>query len=202
MSDLAQPASAPRGRRSVLGMTTNLELMLAGEWYLADDPELQAMAARRHAIEARLNDPARTESEVAADLHELLAAVGPGSTIRPPFHCDYGSHLTLGAGVFVNFGGVFLDCAPIIIGDATQIGPNVQLLTPDHPRDPVQRRAGWEAAHPITIGENVWIGGGAIVCPGVTIGDDAIVAAGAVVTRDVPAGATVGGVPAKVLATS
>ena len=180
-------------------MTSNRELMLAGEWYLADDPELNEMADRRQQIEARLNDSHRTPEQVAADLAELLAGFGPGSTIRPPFHCDYGTHLTIGEGVFVNYGGVFLDCAPIRIGDATQIGPNVSLLTPDHPRDPVQRRAGWEAAHPITIGENVWIGGGATVCPGVTIGDDAIVAAGAVVTRDVAPGETVGGVPAKPL---
>lgn len=180
-------------------MPSNRELMLAGEWYLADDPELIALAARRRGIEARLNDPARTESAVAADLAELLGRFGDGSVIRPPFHTDYGVHLTIGDGVFVNFGGVFLDCAPITIGDATQIASNVQLLTPDHPRDPVQRRAGWEAAHPITIGENVWIGGGAIVLGGVTIGDDAIIAAGAVVTRDVAAGSTVAGVPARVL---
>lgn len=178
-------------------MASNRELMLAGQWYLADDPELIEMAARRQRIEARLNDPQRTEDEVAADLVELLAAFGAGSTIRPPFHCDYGTHLHIGEGVFVNYGGTFLDCAPITIGDATQIGPNVALLTPDHPRDPVQRRAGWEAAHPITIGENVWIGGSATVCPGVTIGDDAIVAAGAVVTRDVEPGTTVVGVPAR-----
>ncbi|WP_421120676.1 sugar O-acetyltransferase [Aquihabitans daechungensis] len=181
-------------------MTSNRERMLAGEWYLADDPELVAMAARRHRIEARLNDPARTEAEVASDLGELLAGFGAGSTIRPPFHCDYGVHLTIGDGVFVNFGGVFLDCAPITIGDATQIASNVQLLTPDHPRDPVQRREGWEAAHPIAIGENAWIGGGAIVLGGVSIGDDAIVAAGAVVTKDVAPGSTVAGVPARPIA--
>jgi maltose O-acetyltransferase len=180
-------------------MASNRELMLAGEWYQADDPELVAMAARRHGIEARLNDPARTEAEVGDDLAELLGGFGAGSVIRPPFHCDYGVHLTLGEGVFVNFGGVFLDCAPITIGDATQIATNVQLLTPDHPRDPARRRAGWEAAHPIVIGENVWIGGGAIVLGGVTIGDDAIVAAGAVVASDVAPGATVVGVPARAL---
>ncbi len=178
-------------------MASNRELMLAGEWYLADDPELVAMAQRRRTIEARINDPARSEADVSADLAELLGGFGTGSVIRPPFHCDYGVHLTIGDGVFVNFGGVFLDCAPITIGDATQIASNVQLLTPDHPRDPVQRRAGWEAAHPIAIGENVWLGGGAIVLGGVTIGDDAIVAAGAVVTEDVAPGSTVAGVPAR-----
>jgi maltose O-acetyltransferase len=180
-------------------MRTNRELMLAGEWYLADDPELRQMAARRERIVARTNAPGRSASEVAADLAELLGRFGAGSVVRPPFQCDYGSHISIGRDVFINFGAVLLDCAPITIGDATQIATNVQLLTPDHPRDPVQRRAGWEAAHPITIGENAWIGGGAIVCPGVTIGDDAIVAAGAVVTRDVAPGQTVAGVPARPL---
>jgi len=176
--------------------------MLAGELYQADDPELIEMNVRRHRIQARLNDPARTEAAVAADLAELLGSFGSTSVIRPPFHTDYGCHLHVGEGVFVNYGGTFLDCAEIRIGDATQIGPNVQLLTPDHPRDPVQRRAMWESAHPITIGENVWIGGGATIIGGVTIGDDAIIAAGAVVTRDVAPGATVAGVPARVLPAS
>lgn len=180
-------------------MSSNREKMLAGELYQADDAELVELNARRHRVQARWNDPARTETEVAADLAELLGAVGDSSVIRPPFHVDYGCHLFIGEGVFVNYGGTFLDCAEIRIGDATQIGPNVSLLTPDHPRDPVQRRAMWESAHPITIGENVWIGGGATICPGVTIGDDAIVGAGAVVTSDVPTGATVVGVPARVL---
>jgi maltose O-acetyltransferase len=117
--------------------------------------------------------------------------------VRPPFYCDYGEHVSLDDGVFVNFGATFLDWAPIRIGAASQLGPNVSLLTPDHPRDAVRHRAGWEAAHPITIGENVWIGGGATVCPGVTIGDDAIVGAGAVVLHDVAPGATVVGVPAR-----
>lgn len=178
-------------------MATMREAMLAGEWYLADDPELNAMAARRHELSRVGNDPLRSEAEARAAIGELLGHLSDTAVVRPPFQCDYGSHITLADGVFVNFGGVFLDCAPITVAAATQIGPNVQLLTPDHPRDPVRRRAGWEAAHPITIGENVWIGGGAVVGPGVTIGDDAIVGAGAVVVRDVPAGATVTGVPAR-----
>lgn len=173
--------------------------MLAGAWYRADDPELVAMAERRRRVSAVVNDPRSSPDEVAAALEQLLGAVGEGAVVRPPFHCDYGDHITLGDGVFVNFGAIFLDCAAITIGAATQIATGVQLLTPDHPRDPAQRRAGWEAAHPITIGENVWIGGGAVVCGGVTIGDDAIVGAGAVVVRDVPAGATVVGNPARVL---
>ncbi len=178
-------------------VATNRELMLAGEWYRSDDAELTALAERRRQSCAVINDPSTSPERLAVMLADLLASIGTASVIRPPFQCDYGVHLSLGAGVFVNFGAVFLDCAPITIGDATQIGPNVQLLTPDHPRDPARRRAGWEAAYPITIGTNVWIGGGAIVCPGVTIGDDAIVGAGAVVLRDVDPGTTVVGAPAR-----
>lgn len=177
------------------------EAMLAGDWSLATDPELEALAARRAALCAVVNTPLTPEAQVRAALVELLAVMGDRSVVRPPFQCDYGIHISLGEDVFVNVGAVFLDCAPIAVGAATQIGPNVCLLTPDHPRDPVRRRQGWEAAHPITIGENVWIGGGAIVGPGVTIGDDAIVGAGAVVVRDVPGGVTVVGVPAHHLLT-
>jgi maltose O-acetyltransferase len=175
---------------------TMREAMLAGEWYRVDD-ELNAMARRRYELEAVINDPASSYELVQATLAELIGTLGEGATIWPPFHCDYGTHLSIAAGSFVNVGGVFLDCAPITIGEAVQIGPNVQLLTPDHPRDPVQRRAGWEAAHPITIGDNAWLGGGVIVCPGVTIGEGAIVGAGAVVTKDVAPGRTVVGNPAR-----
>ncbi len=173
------------------------EAMLAGDWYRAEDPELQALAARCHELCAVANLASTPRAEAQAALAELMAHVGERTTVRTPFQCDYGAHIAIGDDVFINVGAVFLDCAPIDIGEATQIGPNVQLLTPDHPRDPARRRAGWEAAYPIFIGENVWIGGGAIVLGGVTIGDDAIVGAGAVVTRDVPAGATVVGNPAR-----
>ncbi len=130
-------------------------------------------------------------------LRELLASVGEGAYIRPPFHCDYGYNISLGAGVFLNFNCIILDVVKVAIGDRTQIGPGVQILTADHPRDPAQRRAGLEFGRPIVIGADVWIGGGAIILPGVTIGDGAIVGAGAVVTRDVAAGATVVGNPAR-----
>ena len=119
--------------------------------------------------------------------------------VRPTFRCDYGSYITIGAGTFVNYDCVMLDVAPIRIGAACQLGTGVQLLTPTHPIDPEPRRLGWESAEPITIGDNVWLGGGAIVCPGVTIGDDTVVGAGAVVTRDLPAGVVAAGVPARVL---
>lgn len=135
----------------------------------------------------------------AATLRELLGHVGERTKINPPFSCDYGVNVFLGDRVFVNVHCVFLDGAPIRIGSDTQIGPGVQLLTPDHPRDPERRRTGVEQVLPVTVGENVWIGGGAIVCPGVTVGDDAIVGAGAVVVRDVPPRVVVAGNPARVV---
>jgi maltose O-acetyltransferase len=119
--------------------------------------------------------------------------------VTPPFRCDYGGHITIGARTFVNYDCVMLDVAPIRIGAACQLAPRVQLLTATHPIDPEPRRRGWESAEPITIGDNVWLGGGAILCPGVTIGEDTVVGAGAVVTRDLPAGVVAAGVPARVL---
>ena len=119
--------------------------------------------------------------------------------MRPPFWVDYGTYISIGAGTFVNYDCVMLDVAPIRIGAACQLATRVQLLTATHPVDPEPRRAGWESAAPITIGDNVWLGGGAIVCPGVTIGENTVVGAGAVVTRDLPAGVVAGGVPARVI---
>jgi maltose O-acetyltransferase len=128
----------------------------------------------------------------------LLGAVGAGVVIKPSFRCDYGRYITNGPGTFINYDCVMLDVAPIRIGAACQIAPRVQLLTATHPLDPDLRRAGWEYARPITIGDNVWLGGGAIVCPGVSIGDDSVIGAGAVVTRDIPAGVIAVGNPARV----
>ena len=173
--------------------------MLAGELYVASDPELEADAARASAWLARYNGvPDRGQAERLVMLREPFARVGEGCNIRPPFHCDYGANITLGAGVFMNFNCVVLDVVRVTIGDLTQIGPGVQILAADHPRDPAQRRRMLECGRPVTMGANVWIGGGALILPGVTIGDDAIVGAGAVVTRDVPAGATVVGNPARI----
>ncbi len=127
-----------------------------------------------------------------------LGAVGEGCVIRPPFFCDHGFNIRLGAGVFLNFNCVILDVVEVVIGARTQIGPAVQIYAADHPRDPNVRRDGLEFGRPVRIGEDVWIGGGSIILPGVTIGDDAIIGAGSVVTRDVPAGATALGNPARV----
>ncbi len=172
--------------------------MLAGLPYRAGDPELQADYARAKAWMVRYN---AALGETAADrlvlLRQQLGAVGDDVVIRPPFHCDYGGNIRLGAGVFLNYDCVILDVVGVTIGDATQIGPAVQIYTADHPRDAAQRRSGVEWGRPVRIGANVWIGGGAIILPGVAIGDDAIIGAGSVVTRDVAAGATVAGNPAR-----
>ena len=174
--------------------------MLRGELYVFDDPELEADMARAQELLERYNATRHSEQELRDSLlRELLGEVGEGVAIRPPFRCDYGSYITIGAGTFVNFDCVMLDVAPIRIGAACQIASGVQILTPTHPIDPEPRRLGWESAQPITIGDNVWLGGGAIVCPGVTIGENTVVGAGAVVTRDLPGGVVATGVPASVL---
>lgn len=174
------------------------EKMLAGELYRPGDPEIQADAAATKTWLARYNAAlAAAPDERRALLRERLAAVGAGAVIRPPFHCDYGFNISLGRGVFLNFNCVILDVCAVAIGDDTQIGPAVQIYAADHPREPGPRREGLEFGRPVLIGRNCWIGGGAIILPGVTVGDDAVVGAGAVVTRDVRAGATVVGNPAR-----
>lgn len=170
--------------------------MLAGEPYRASCPEI--VADQRAAAEwmARYNRTVEA-GERDALLRERFATVGEDATIRPPFHCDYGYNISLGRGVFLNFNCVILDVVAVTIGDGAQIGPGVQILTADHPRDAAERASGLEWGRPIHIGRNTWIGAGALILPGVTIGDDAIVGAGSVVTRDVAAGATVVGNPAR-----
>jgi maltose O-acetyltransferase len=177
---------------------TQKQKMLAGELYTAADPELAADAARAAAWMERYNAAAAVS---AADRHAMLVQglghVGCGVSVRSPFHCDYGYNIHLEDGVFLNFGCIVLDVVTVRIGTGTQIGPGVQILTADHPRDPAVRVQMLEYGRPVTIGRNVWIGAGALILPGVSVGDDAIVGAGSVVTRDVAAGATVVGNPAR-----
>jgi maltose O-acetyltransferase len=178
---------------------TMRERMLAGELYVADDPDLARELGRAQALTHQLNAAGPADgTRRRALLTELLGAFGEGSEIRPPFHCDYGSHTFVGARTFANFGLVCLDVATVRIGDDVQIGPYVQLLTALHPVAAGARRDKWEAARPISVGNNVWLGGGVIVLPGVTIGADTVVGAGAVVTRDLPAGVVAVGNPARV----
>jgi maltose O-acetyltransferase len=172
--------------------------MLAGLDYRADDPDLLDDSRRAAGLTARYN--AELDPEVRRDLlAQLLGSVGGGTTIRAEFRCDYGYQITVGAETFVNWGAVFLDVGRIVIGDAVQIGPNVQLLTATHPLDAAARRAGWEGSAPITIEDDVWLGGGVIVLPGVTVGAGSVVGAGAVVTRDLPPGVLAVGNPAQVV---
>ncbi len=176
------------------------ENMLAGLFYNAQDPQLvtERQQARRLLWKYNATDPAE-DAKRQEILSQLCGKSGAGLHIEPPFYCDYGKQIYFGEKVFVNFNCVILDCARVEIGDGTQIAPNVQIYTATHPIDPAARADGKEFAAPITIGKNVWIGGGAIILPGIKIGDNAIIGAGAVVTRDVPANCVVGGNPAKII---
>lgn len=172
--------------------------MLAGELYRAEGPELAADQLRAQSLLHRYNaTPPEEAGARAALLAELCAAVGEGTVVRPPFFCDYGYNIRLGARVFLNYGCVVLDVVAVEIGDGCQVGPGVHIYAADHPRDAGLRRQGWENGRPVRIGANVWIGGAAVLLPGITVGDDAVIGAGSVVTRDVPPGATVVGNPAK-----
>jgi maltose O-acetyltransferase len=176
------------------------ERMLAGGLYIADDPEIAAESLRSMRLLEHFNRSSVDEpDERERLLRELLGSLGDGTVIRPPLYCDYGHHTHIGARSFANFGLVVLDVARVKIGDDVQIGPNVQLLTATHPVEPEPRRAKWEFARPITIGNNVWLGGGVIVCPGVTIGDNTVVGAGAVVVKDLPANVLAVGNPARIV---
>jgi maltose O-acetyltransferase len=176
------------------------ERMLAGELYIADDPELAHDSALAQLLTHEINTIDPNDHDRRRELlTQLLGALGEGSEIRPPFRCDYGYQTFVGARTFANWGLISLDVARVTIGDDVQIGPNVQLLTATHPVEPGPRRGKWEAAKPIVIGDNVWLGGGVIVCPGVTIGPDTVVGAGSVVVRDLPAGVVAVGSPARVV---
>ena len=170
------------------------ERMLAGDLYIADDPDLARESRRARELYGEYNASSPDDPEARRRiLAELLGSFGEDSEIRPPFYCDYGYQTFVGARCFANWGLISLDVATVTIGDDVQLGPNVQLLTATHPLEPGPRRAKWEAAEPIVIGDNVWLGGGVIVCPGVTIGADTVVGAGSVVVRNLPAGAFSGG---------
>jgi maltose O-acetyltransferase len=172
--------------------------MLRGDLYIVD-AELATEQARAQGLLDRFNATGHADvDERRRLLGELLGELGEGAVILPSFRCDYGSHIAIGAGTFVNYDCVMLDVAPIRIGERCQIATRVQIITAGHPVEPAPRREGWEFGRPITIGDNVWLGAGVIVCPGVTIGDDTVVGAGAVVTRDLPARVIAHGVPAEV----
>ena len=171
---------------------TARERMLAGELYDATDPELVADRERARALLQRY-----TSERDPALLGTLFGRIGKGTGVEAPFHCDYGWNIALGQRVYANAFCVFLDCAPIEIGDRVLLGPGVHLYTATHPLEVAERRQGLEYARPITIGDDAWLGGASIVLPGVSVGEGAVVGAGSVVSRDVPPGATVAGNPAR-----
>ena len=176
--------------------------MLAGEPRRGDahDPELEALFFKARELIAAYNSASPLDYEGRRGiLSQLLGSVGQGVEIRQPFFVDFGVHITIGARTFANCGLTALDVARITIGEDVLFGPNVQLLTPAHPLEARARREKWETGWPITIGDNVWLGGGVIVLPGVTIGENTVVGAGAVVTKDLPGGILAVGNPARVV---
>ena len=181
-------------------MKTEKEKMLAGELYNAQDPQLLAERLRAQRLFQALNAaPADQPAERARLLRALLPQAGTELGVTPPFYCDYGTNITLGDHIFFNFNCTILDVAAVTIGSRTLFGPGVQVYTATHPLDYQERASGLEYAKPIRIGEDVWVGGGAIVCPGVTIGDRTVIGAGSVVTKDIPADVLAAGNPCRVL---
>lgn len=177
---------------------TEKEKLIAGELYLSEDPEL---SEDRYLCRQTLHEYNHIQSSSGRQklIRALFGGVGKEISVVPPFYCDYGYSIYVGENFYCNTGVVFLDGAPITIGDNVFIGPRVQIYTATHPLDAKTRNSGVEQSIPIVIGNNVWIGGGAIICPGTSIGDNAIIGAGAVVTKTVPEFAVVAGNPAQII---
>jgi maltose O-acetyltransferase len=174
--------------------------MLAGELYLATDPQLVAEDRRAQELLFLFNmTRPNADDERRALLVDLFDAFGTGAVLKPSFRCDYGSNISIGEDSFINYDCVFLDCNRITIGREVQIAPRVQIYTATHPLDAATRRSKLEFALPVVIKDGAWLGGGAIVCPGVTIGENTVVGAGSVVTRDLPSGVLAVGNPCRVL---
>jgi maltose O-acetyltransferase len=181
-------------------MKSEKDKMLSGEFYNPLDPQLSAERRRARLLFKALNDTRDDQPEERARLiRELIPAAGAGLWIEPPFYCDYGSNITLGDKVFFNFNCVVLDVAPVLIGSGVLIGPAVQIYAATHPLSAAGRRTGLESGQPVTIGDEVWVGGGVIICPGVRIGARSVIGAGSVVTRDIPAGVFAAGNPCRVI---
>lgn len=172
--------------------------MVAGELYLANDPELVALRANTRRILRAYNASAEG-AERSKLLEALLGRRAENLWLEPPFWCDYGLNITVGRNVYFNFDCVVLDAAPVTIGNDVMCGPGVHIYTATHPLDPVERRSGYEYAKPVAIGSDVWLGGGTIVNPGVSIGDAAVIGSGSVVTKDIPARVFAAGNPARVV---
>lgn len=179
---------------------TEKELMLSGQLYDASDPELVKLRLRARQVTRAYNSTNEDQRDIRRTLlNRLLGQMPPKIEIEPPFRCDYGWNIHLGQNFYANFGVVMLDVGEIRIGDNVLLAPNVQIYTAHHPISPDERLTGRELGSPVTIGNNVWIGGGAIVLPGVSIGDNSVIGAGSVVTKDIPANVVAAGNPCRVL---
>jgi len=179
---------------------TEREKMLAGELYLATDTELQALHLNACRLTRLYNNTGEEEKDLRSQLlHQLFAKVGKNPQVTPNFYCDYGCHIYVGDNFYMNYGCVILDCNTVHIGDNVLCAPYVQIYTAYHPVDPNIRLTGKELAAPIKIGNNVWIGGGAIICPGVSIGDNTTIGAGSVVTKNIPENVVAAGNPCRVI---
>lgn len=179
-------------------MKTEYEKMRSQELYYFSDPEIHASLVHAKKVCARLRSMTIYDEDYRQVIEELIPGIPQSTTICPPFHCDHGTGIILGENVFMNYDCIMLDGGYIRIGKHTLIGPYCQFYTPQHPMDYVERREEKETAYPITIGEDCWLGGNVVVCPGVTIGNRCIIAAGSVVTKDIPDDSLAAGVPAVV----
>ena len=179
-------------------MKSEYEKMRSQELYYFSDPEIHASLVHAKKVCARLRSMTIYDEDYRQVIEELIPSIPQSTTICPPYHCDHGTGIILGENVFMNYDCIMLDGGYIRIGKHTLIGPHCQFYTPQHPMDYVERREEKETAYPITIGEDCWLGGNVVVCPGVTIGNRCIIAAGSVVTKDIPDDSLAAGVPAVV----
>jgi maltose O-acetyltransferase len=181
-------------------MKTEKQKMLAGELYDPLDQELFNERIKARLLIKELNESREDKpDERARILQELIPNAGEGLWLQPPFYCDYGGNIKIGEKVFFNFNCVVLDVASVTIGSRAMFGPNVQIYTATHPLNHKERASGLELGKPITIGEDVWVGGSVVICPDVTIGDRSVIGAGSVVTKDIPADVFAAGNPCKVI---
>lgn len=181
-------------------MLTEKQKMLSGDWYNPLDKKLSAERLAARKVQQLFNHSSPDDEALRRQLlKQWLPNTGKHFYAEPPFYCDYGYNITAGNKVFFNFNCVVLDVAPVRIGNNVFFGPAVQIYTVNHPLDAAKRRTLLEQAMPVTIGDDVWIGGGVVILPGVSIGDSSVIAAGSVVTKDVPSGVLAGGNPCRVL---